>query len=403
MSASFSTTMEAGSGRAIVSVSVVILNFNKSALTLRCLESVSKHIRGSREIIVVDNGSRAPELELLKRSLDQEVRLISLATNLFFGEANNIAAEAAQGRFLLFLNNDVDVHSDIADELVGTFEGCYAPGAVGARLMYPSGDIQEVGGFMLRDGRSLRTGRSGAEADLYFRSGTHIVDYCSAACLLIERDTFIRIGGFDPLFDPAYYEDCDLCFRLRVAGLYVYVASHIAVVHHENTTSCEVWGMDRVHELVEVNRKRFLRRWGDYLEARVRDGMEPSDPWRDGPRAVEDPISAGNGPRVLVRTDRILDLSDHSRAIFECALALHERCRFTLGLPEVCSSLRLNLLSRHFELAVPHFDLVRNSEANAGMFDEVIDLSALARGETSLAESFRIVGKLFEEPRRCDG
>src|SRR5215831_16293744 len=95
-----------------IEVSIIILNWNKSALTLNCVESVKRYTRTRYEIIVVDNGSDPLELAAIKAGLDQQVRLISLSRNMFFGEGNNIAVEAAHGKFVLFLNNDVTIGSD---------------------------------------------------------------------------------------------------------------------------------------------------------------------------------------------------------------------------------------------------------------------------------------------------
>ena len=89
-------------------VSIIILNWNNSALTLKCVESVQCNVSStSYEVIIVDNGSDPLELMHLKEGLEPSSVLISLDQNLFFGGGCNIGAKAAHGRFLLFLNNDV--------------------------------------------------------------------------------------------------------------------------------------------------------------------------------------------------------------------------------------------------------------------------------------------------------
>lgn len=379
-----------------VTVSILILNWNKSELTLKCLKALREHIHCSHEIILVDNGSSAREVETLNSELDPSVRLIPLTVNVFFGEGNNIASEAARGRFLLLLNNDVEVVSDIASELIETFNRCGAPGAIGPRFLCSSGEIQEVGGFLLPNGHSLRTGRLGIGADLYFRNGVKIVDYCSAACLLIERATFLRVGGFDPLFDPAYYEDADLCLRLRTLGLNVYVNSDVRVVHNENTTSSELWGMDLVRKIVEENRQRFLRRWGEYLEERIARQREPIDPRR----LMQDVTNSKNclldQPRVLVIFDRPLDCSEYVQKLLKFVLTIQSACHPTLGLPEVCSSLRLKWLALHFGLPLADLDFIRSVDVDRQKFHEVIDCTALARGNVPIEQGFSSITRLFE-------
>lgn len=90
-------------------VSLVIINWNKSALTLDCLRSIAEHTRSvPQEVIVVDNGSAADEIEILKQGCaDKPVNLIWLRHNRSFGEANNIGVEAASAKYVLLVNNDV--------------------------------------------------------------------------------------------------------------------------------------------------------------------------------------------------------------------------------------------------------------------------------------------------------
>ena len=136
-----------------VDVSILILNWNKSDLTLKCVESVRRHVGGvNYEIIVVDNGSEFGQAERLQAGLNGDVRFISLKHNMFFGEGNNIAAEAARGEFLLFLNNDVTVTANCVSALLAQFKNCFSPGAVGPKFLYPNGGLQEAGAFIGPDG-----------------------------------------------------------------------------------------------------------------------------------------------------------------------------------------------------------------------------------------------------------
>jgi GT2 family glycosyltransferase len=351
-------------------VSIIILNWNKSALTLSCLENVRRYTRSiSFEIIVVDNGSNPLELAALQNSMNPDVHLISLAQNMFFGEGNNIAAEAARGKFLLFLNNDVTITADVANDLVVQFAECFSAGAVGPRFNFPNGAIQEAGAFLLPNGMSLRGGAMDLKVDPHFESGNHVVDYCSAACLLVERQTFMKVGGFDPLFDPAYYEDCDLCLRLRSMGLYTYYVSDIEVLHEENATSSELWGREKINQIVAENHRKFLDRWRYYLEGRmIAHPVMLKDPL---PAAESDIQISENCGEVLLQSPAILQVSADCSILFRTAAALQHKYIVTFAPPEVCSSLRVNSLCRHFGVRLSNVKLRRGSQLNTAAYDHV--------------------------------
>src|SRR6185436_7993423 len=96
-----------------------------------------------------------------------------------------------------------------------------------------------------------------------------IVDYCSAACLAVSKDLFVGLGGFDPLYHPGYYEDVDLCFKMRSAGKFTYYCPRSTVIHLANATSVDVWGWPQLRTIIENSRNKFLERWGDYLRSRT--------------------------------------------------------------------------------------------------------------------------------------
>ena len=140
-------------------VSILIVNWNAAPLTLECVRQIWANTEGvSYEIIVVDNGSEPHTVSSL-RNLGGGARLLELGVNRFFGEANNIAAEQAAGKYLCFLNNDAFVQPGWlrapVDELAKTPEA----GAVGPMLLFPDGAVQEAGGAVDESGYPTRFGR----------------------------------------------------------------------------------------------------------------------------------------------------------------------------------------------------------------------------------------------------
>ncbi len=256
-------------------VSIIVVNFNKSDLTRDCLRHIWAHTHDRRyEIIVVDNGSSTVEFEKLA-SFPGEFHLIRLPVNRFFGEGNNIGVEASCGRYVVFLNNDAFVTDHWLAPLIDILENQSDAGGVGPKFLYPDGRVQEAGAVLNERGITIQRGKLyKIEPELLDSIG--IVDYCTAACFATTRAIFDRISGFDPTFEPGYYEDTDLCFRVTSLGLSIYYCPYSVVHHIENATTSAFWhGLD---DIKEINRKKFLSRWGDYLSARSCTGGAPLPP-----------------------------------------------------------------------------------------------------------------------------
>ncbi len=110
-----------------------------------------------------------------------------------------------------------------------------------------------------------------------------VVDYCSAACLLMRRADFLAVGGFGLEWEPAYYEDTDLCLKLWTQCGKVMVNPLARVVHIESKTTSD--RRLQLHDISEINRARFVRKWGAVARERARsrtstssDQPEPSAP-----------------------------------------------------------------------------------------------------------------------------
>lgn len=245
-------------------VSIIILNWNKSDLTVRCLTELWRHTTGHPyEIIVLDNGSRPEDIGRLQ-SLEGRFRLIRLPTNRFFGEGNNIAAEQARGRFVLFLNNDAFATGQWLEPLMAVFARHPDAGVVGPKFVYPDGRLQEAGAMVDEHGLATQFGKGGDPNDPRFAAPTE-VQYCSAACILLRRETFDRVLGFDLMWDPAYYEDADLCLKIAQLGLKTYYCPASTIIHIENATSADGGRELRLDNIVAINRTKFVQRWGGFL------------------------------------------------------------------------------------------------------------------------------------------
>ena len=247
-----------------IETSIVIPVFNKADYTFQCLRSLFREIDLSKnEIIVVDNASidaTGRMLELLKN----KVRVVRNETNQGFVDACNQGAAAARGKFLVFLNNDTIVQPGWLNALTETIEADNTSGAVGSMLIYPNNRVQESGGIVWRDANAHNYGNGWHPADARLNF-LREVDYCSGASLLVRREFFQQLGGFDRRFAPAYYEDTDLCMSVRAAGLKVVYQPLSKVFHYEGATAGKstASGFKRFQD---INRGKFLEKWRETLE-----------------------------------------------------------------------------------------------------------------------------------------
>ncbi|MFN2597876.1 MAG: glycosyltransferase [Pyrinomonadaceae bacterium] len=274
--------------------SVVIPVFNKAEFTFQCLRSLAREVDADdAEIIVVNNASTDETGELLARFGDA-LRVVNNDENLGFVDACNQGARLARGRYLVFLNNDAVVLPGWLDELTRTIEADDSIGAVGSMFLYPDGRIQEAGAIVWRDGAAFHHGWGGSADDPRYAFARD-VDYCSGASLLIRRDLFERLGGFDRRYAPAYYEDADLCFGARAAGFRVRYQPLSRVLHYEGATA----GKDTsagFKRFQVVNRAKFFEKWRGVLE---RDHFEHR------PENVRRASVRSNAPAVIVFDDHL--------------------------------------------------------------------------------------------------
>ena len=215
--------------------SIVIPVFDQLHHTRRCLQALAAQAHAaSFEVIVVDDGSSDGTEEYARAIAG--LRYHRRATNGGFIAACNDGAALACGEFLVFLNNGTVPQPGWLDALLDTFDDAPDAGLVGAQLIFPTGKLQESGGVVFADGSGWNYGRNESPRDpryAYLRDA----DYASGAAIAIRRELFARLGGFDARYAPAYYEDTDLAFAVRDAGLRVLVQPAAKVVHDEGGTA----------------------------------------------------------------------------------------------------------------------------------------------------------------------
>jgi O-antigen biosynthesis protein len=243
-------------------LSVLVPVHGKWEFTRACLASIEEHRPAVPfEVLVIDDASPDRTAELVAAS--PGVRLVGTQRNLGFVGACNLGASHARGDYLLFLNNDTEVQPGTLDELVDAADSDDRIGLVGARLVYPDGRLQESGGIIWADGSGWNYGRDQDAGAAQFQVRRD-VDYCSGAAILVRRELFDAVGGFDQRYAPAYYEDTDLAFAIRAIGHRTIVAPRAVVVHHEGVSH----GTDTsagIKRYQEINRALFVEKWAPAL------------------------------------------------------------------------------------------------------------------------------------------
>jgi O-antigen biosynthesis protein len=257
-----------------VTASVIIPVFNKAEFTFQCLRSLVREVDfDETEVIVIDNASTDETPELLAH-FSRVVRVIRNDENRGFVDACNLGAAESRGRYLVFLNNDTVVLPGWLTALVETAERDQTAGAVGSMFLYPDGRIQEAGAVVWSNGEAFHYGWGRSPEDRRFTFARE-VDYCSGASLLVRRELFERLGGFDRRYAPAYYEDTDLCMGVRSLGYCVVYQPHSRLYHFEGATAgTDAHAGFRRYQL--INRDKFFDKWRAVLARE----HQPQDPAR---------------------------------------------------------------------------------------------------------------------------
>jgi GT2 family glycosyltransferase len=238
-------------------ISILIPFRNHSALTRRCVEAVRGSIQGLRyEIILLDNWSEGVAAEdfCVEQANLAETKVIRIAEPFNYSRINNMAVDAARYPYLLFLNNDVRVQGDWLRILLGEALADPKVGAVGAKLLYPNGGVQHagvvlgIGGVADHAFRGLAGDAPGYMARAICAGEVAAV---TAACMLVRREAFEAVGGFDAAELKIAFNDIDLCLKLRTAGYRIIFNPDAVVEHHES--------MSRGDDLDREGRARFIR------------------------------------------------------------------------------------------------------------------------------------------------
>jgi hypothetical protein len=236
--------------------------------------------------------------------------------------------------------------------MLDVFEHNICVGAVGPKFLFPDGTLQEVGAYILPEGWPIQLGKDQMVLPASYVDGIQVIDYCSAACLLVKKSDFLSLGGFDPVFDPGYYEDSDLAIRLRSVGLFSYYCGQAVVFHELNATSRRIWTNEQLMSHILNSQRIFETRWGDYLRRRINESCEPDA----FPRVNWQPEGGPNGKRrFILYSSNPVKASEASRRLLLVACAFQDSYDVIIASDEAISRCRVYSLCREFKIELNSF------------------------------------------------
>jgi len=251
--------------------SIIIVSYNSASFLEKCIESIiNSQNYLDIEVIVVDNASTDGSVELIKSNFTI-VKLIRNDLNFGFAKGNNIGISAAKGEYVLFLNPDTILCQDTLSKMVNFMKNTPDAGALGPKLIYPNSSLQ----LSCRHFYNLRTiflrrtilGKIFPNSRLlryhlmsdWDHNTTQEVDWVLGACLMVPRKVLEKVGYFDEKY-KMYFEDVDLCYRIKKAGYKVYYYPGATVIHHHQRESAKKFSMKTIWHIQSAI--RFFNKFG---------------------------------------------------------------------------------------------------------------------------------------------
>ncbi len=233
----------------MIDLSIIIVNYNVKEFILNLVDSVKKAAgKISTEIFIVDNASDDGSVELISSKFP-DVKLICNKKNVGFGVANNQALQQASGKYLLMINPDTIVREDTFAKMINFFDSNPDAGIAGCKVLNPDGTLQlacrrSFPGPWTSFTKVMGLSRLFPKSKFFARynltyldeNKTYEVDAVSGAFMMMRKEVYEKIGGFDPQFFM-YGEDLDLCFRTQKAGYKVFYFHETEIIHYKGEST----------------------------------------------------------------------------------------------------------------------------------------------------------------------
>ncbi|WP_197420791.1 glycosyltransferase family 2 protein [Roseburia sp. AF12-17LB] len=254
-------------------VSIIIPNKDQKEILERCIESViQKTDYKNYEIIIVENNSTTNEIFEYYKTIEQRenIRVVIWKDKFNYSAINNFGVRYANGEYLLFLNNDIEViRENWLSEMLANVQRKEV-GIVGAKLLYPDNMVQHAGVIIGMGGIAGHPlSRHPADDCGYFARGIiqQNLNAVTAACMLTKKEVYEKVKGFEEKLAVAF-NDIDLCLKVRKAGYLIVYDPEALLYHHES--------ISRGKEDTLEKRNRFEGEV-DYMAKKWKDVLEKGD------------------------------------------------------------------------------------------------------------------------------
>ena len=219
-------------------VSVILAPHNARDFIVPCLESLCRQDYGNIQVLFVDNASTDGSAEFIEHTFPW-VTVIRSATNLAYAGGNNLGAQHADGELLLFLNHDTEVCPGFLTELVDVMKNNPDVAICQSKILRAAEPhtVDSIGAYITRTGVWIHPGQGGRD-EWDGPLPRDVLGACGA-CLMVRREVFERLGGFDEDF-VIYFEDADLSWRARALGSRVIVVPRSVIYHWGGATTSKL-------------------------------------------------------------------------------------------------------------------------------------------------------------------
>lgn len=246
-------------------LSIIYVNYNTADQVMTSVESVRRHTKGiDYEIIVADNNSKDDE-NLQKLIDDETIKVVKLDDNYGFGKANNAGVKACTGEYIFLLNPDTICHDNSIKKLLDCLKADQTIGVISPNLINaeskPTHSFRRAGDGILTELNFALFGLPykilyGSDFEFNHSDKQLEVAYSCGAAMMMKKEIFEKIDGFDETFFM-YYEDQDLCNRIKKTGLRI-VNEPKAIIQHLEGTSINL-NSKRETFIIQSRKKYFIK------------------------------------------------------------------------------------------------------------------------------------------------